>query len=308
MSDLNSEAYVANSNKVVNITLKSQDWKDLAKSNKIDIAKNLELYLEQDFSFDIHQDYEDPLAEIMAAAKGSLLGSVVNGLQGVVDLASLATNVKNITTLSGAKAWKGSSQVSFDLQFNFYMGMTGAYSGKTEVYNPIRALGYIFLPHSNGFLTAPGPSYADLLSNQAKTVLRGIDPAIKDLESFGVDVAKALTEAARTAVRPGSVFDWAGIAQQQVLRENRDKAWKVLKASIDETNNQVALTEKNLTSGNVIAITIGKIYQFDSILPISFQYSFSKEMDSEGWPISGKCSIHCETMLIGTTDSIKEVN
>jgi len=260
-------SYSQNSNKIVTISKGTTDWKSSYAQEPYKIPDNLVLYMENDISFQLHQDYEDPIAEIAEAVKRTKLGKIVNGIMGVTEAAALATNVRAMTEYTGAKAWKSSSQITFDLQFSFFMGMTGEYSGLKEVYLPISALGAIFLPSiENGFLRGPGPSYSDVLSSQAKHILLGLKPSLDKI--FGLQIP-SLNDVKEAGIAAGKL--------------NTD-------------------AEKELKSDkNNISIKIGNIYNFTSILPMNFTYSFSRETDSEGYPISGSCSINCETMLIGTS-------
>jgi hypothetical protein len=261
-------SYSQNDNKIVTISKGTTDWKSAYSTNPYKIPSNLVLYMENDISFQLHQDYEDPISEIAEAVRRTKLGKIVNGIMGVTDAAALITNVRAMTKYTGAKAWKSSSQITFDLQFSFFMGMTGEYSGLKEVYLPISALGKIFLPSvQDGLLRGPGPSYSDLLSTQAKNVLLGLKASIDTIFSLQIP---SLADVKEAGVKAG------------VLNAVAENALK-----LDDKNN--------------ISIKIGNIYNFTSILPMNFTYSFSRETDSEGYPISGSCSINCETMLIGTS-------
>jgi len=275
--DAKISSYGYNPKKVIYITKNEADWK-----TGYDINDKILLYSENDLSFSVAQTYEDPIAEIMAAARGTIAGKIVNGFAGVAEFSSIFTNTRLMTEYTGAKAWKNSSQISFDLQFNFYMGMADAYDGRTEVYNPIAALANIFLPKvvSTVAVHGPGPSYADILTKQGQA---SID-AIKDtVNTFWEKITKK--------------FNAIGGQTDALTNELKSKATS---ASDYVSNN---------SAGN-ISIRIGNIYSFDNVLPIDFTFSFSKETDSKGFPIYGSCSIHCETFKMATTKSIpiKPVN
>jgi uncharacterized protein YqkB len=253
---------------------KDISWKDQLGPNMI--AKNLELILEDDISFTINNTYEDPIAEILNAAKKTKVGSMVQGFLGLANFSSLFTNTRIMTKFTAAKAWKTSSQLSFSLRFNFYMGMAGEYSGKTEVYNPIRALGYIFLPRvTSGIqILGPGPSYSSMISDQGKVVYDALQKTVDGwaINFFGDDAAKQFD----------SIVNGIGNAVKGTL------------------------PSEDATGGGRIRLTVGKnnVINFSKILPMDFTYSFSKDLDSDGFPISGSCTIACETLYLGHAGSI----
>jgi hypothetical protein len=273
LQDAKISSYGYNPKKVIYITKNGADWK-----TGYTIADKIVLYTENDLSFSVAQSYEDPIAEIMTAARGTIAGKIINGFAGVAEFSSIFTNTRLMTEYTGAKAWKNSSQIAFDLQFNFYMGMADAYDGKTEVYNPIAALANVFLPKvvSTLAIHGPGPSYVDILTKQ-------------------------------------------GQASIDALKDTVNTFWETITTKYNAVGGQTDALAKELTSkrtgasdyistnsaGN-INIRIGNIYSFYNVLPIDFTFSFSKETDSNGFPIYGSCSIHCETFKMATTESIPQ--
>jgi len=251
-----------NPNKLVVLTKGGSDWK-----LGYDIAPNIRLYLENDVSISVNQTYEDPLKEIMEAMKSTKLGKLAADFAGVAEIGTLISGTRLMTKYVGSKAWKTSSQLDFSLSFNFYMGMAGKWEGRTEVYNPIAALGNVFLPKVTSGITiaGPGPSYADILSTQAKSIL-------KDLT--GADIT-----------------NFANLQSESTAAQKTEQS-------------TVHKVMKEMMTKNAVSVTIGKVYNFKSVLPMSFEYSFSKETDTEGYPISGSVNIKCETFQIGTSDDL----
>jgi len=244
-----------NPNKIVKILDGKVDWK--TASGIKDIPEDLELYLENDLSVSVTNQYEDPIKEILEAAKDAnkFVSKVVDVAKLVNEVAGLIGNVRLTTKYTGAQAWTGSSPLSFNLSFNFYMGMADAWDGKTEVYLPIAALGRIFMATTAGglFLKGPGPSYAAILTQMGQSIWNNITGANPD----------ANTEA--------RAFEQSGV---------------------DKVSGYVL--------GKIISIQIGNIYKFNSVIPKNFSYSFSKETDANGYPISGSCSVTCETVYVAT--------
>jgi hypothetical protein len=296
--------YSLNDNKKVTITRGGADWKSGLYADPTEgIPSGLALYLENDFSLTMHQDYEDPLREISEAAKKTKLGSIINSIAGVGEAASLITNIRVQTEYTGAKAWKKSSQLSFDLAFSFYMGMAGVYDGRREVYLPISALAQIFLPKrkkDSVLIEGPGASYGELLSSMGKAVFLGMSPGLNTLveqtkkENVGIGLVTLVGMSTH---------------EQKIALDTR--ATNILssalsKAASGASTGADAVQQSNYndkTKSRFIGVKIGNLYNFSSILPINFSYSFSKETDDGGFPIYGNCSVHCETMLIATSDT-----
>jgi hypothetical protein len=244
-----------NENKIVYILDGGKSWKTANDIKEIPDA--LELYLENDLSVSVTNQYEDPIKEILEAAKDAnkFVSKVVDVAKLVNQVAGLIGNVRLTTKYTGAQAWTGSSPLSFNLSFNFYMGMADEWDGKTEVYLPIAALGRIFMATTVGglFLKGPGPSYAAILTQMGQSIWNNITGSSPNPEQEA------------SAFQKGGVEAVAG---------------KVL--------------------GKIISIQIGKIYKFNNVIPKNFSYSFSKETDAHGYPISGSCSVTCETVYVAT--------
>jgi hypothetical protein len=252
-----TSTFTPNANKVVNLKQGGLSWKEVAVNTIAQIDNKIQLYLENDISLDVKNEYEDPFKEIIEAAKKTKFGAAVTGvLQAVNEISAITSGVRLQTEYTGAKAWKGSSKIEFSLSFNFYMGSAGIWSGKEEVYNPIAALGKMFMPRrvteggkviTNGlFIKGPGPSYVEILGN------------------IGADLINTWASPDPTAL-----------------------------------NAQKAKFE-NLPG--IISITIGQLYNFNSVLPQSFSFSFSKDLDNKGYPISGTVTVALETVTTGTSN------
>jgi len=252
-----TSTFTPNPNKVVNLKQGKGSWKDFEVNKIAQIHNNIQLYLENDISLDVKNEYEDPFKEIIEAAKKTKIGAAVTGVfQAINEVSAITTGVRLQTEYTGAKAWKGSSKIEFSLSFNFYMGSAGIWSGKEEVYNPIAALGKMFMPRrvtelgawaDNGlFIKGPGPSYVEILGK------------------IGADLITTWAEP-----------DAAALNTQRNKFENFP---------------------------GIISITIGQLYNFNSVLPQSFSFSFSKDLDNKGYPISGTVTVALETVTTGTSN------
>lgn len=239
-----------NPNKIVKISkgkpAAENNWKSLDGINRVNDA--FQLYMENDITLSVNNDYEDPFKEIIEQAKKTKFGSkIVDAYNTGNELLNITSGIRLQTEYTGAEAWKGSSKIEFDLSFNFYMGSIGLWSGREEVYNPIAALGALFMPRKIGPLVkGPGPSYAEVLGNNVADLV------------------------------------------QSLLNPNQDVA-------SDRWKNQISALP------DVIAIDIGGIYSFESVIPKNFSFSFSKDLDDKGFPISGQASVHLETTTTGTS-------
>jgi hypothetical protein len=291
--------YNYNPNKIVTITKFSKSWSD-----GFFIPSNLQLYAENDINFSINQTYEDPFEEIMNAAKGTLIGSIAQGFAGLAEFSSLMTNTRIMTRFSNAKAWKSSSQISFDLQFSFFMGMTGEYNGLKEVYLPMMALAHVFLPTMKGpmQILGPGPSYASILALQGDQIFKNVTSEVDGFFQTIGKLATAVADKVKADISKNkTLITTAGDAAQALLNGIVDNT----KTTIETPSSDMYMGKNNnVDNGGDISIRIGKIYSFDNVLPIDFSYSFSKETDDGGFPIYGTCSIHCETFKIGVANDL----
>lgn len=216
------------------------------------------LYLEEDLSIQVTNTYEDPLQKLKDTIGSSGIGKAVTNVIDTVNTATaMTTGVRLTTRFSSPEAWLKTSKLKFSTKFSFAMGSNDLWSGKEEVYLPIKKLGEVCLPQlpANGILLkGPGPSYASMLQAMGRSLFSGVTGE-----------------------------------QTSQLSEN------------EITNN-----EKGTSSGIIhIEIGDGKILKTrdqmpGGVVPKDFSYTFSKEMDSNGYPISGTATIQWESFVIAT--------
>lgn len=99
-------------------------------------------------------------------AKGSALLDVVGS--GIRDYTGGRVGFSSQNKAFGFQYWTKSEPISFDMDFTFYAGSTGAYDAYTEVVYPMTKLSRLCLPSEGGTLgtlIAPGPSVLSLLDD-----------------------------------------------------------------------------------------------------------------------------------------------
>ena len=276
---------------------------------------NKYLYLQEDLSLSASNTYEDPLQKIKDVMNSSPIGQTINQLSALFNVAVAATGFRLQTRFSALEAWTQSSKLRFSTKFSFNMGSHGYYSGFIEVYSPIEKLGAICLPSVTGpgLMLGPGPSFTTLMTAFASDFFNNFKGQTSQIKKATDAAAKTAdetkTETRATVVAGAGVPPPISTEKQKALdtAATLDKATKLsenLKNPQDEKGvNQDLFAEKN----RMIHFKIGpKGKLFDSttypggFLPKEFSYTFSKELDSVGYPISGTATISWESFVMAT--------
>jgi hypothetical protein len=271
------------------------------------------LYLEEDISISASNTYEDPLQKMKDVMNSSPIGQTINQLSALFNVAVAATGFRLQTRFSALEAWTSSSKLRFSTKFSFNMGSHGHYSGLTEVYSPIVKLGSICLPTANGFIMqGPGPNFTDLMrafasdfmgtfTNKASEIKKAADAAA------ATAATKAKAGTGTTVVTGGGVVPTISTEQKTAA----DAAAALAKAKkesegLTQIKNETSAKETDF-KGRIILFKIGASGRlFDSknypggFIPKEFSYTFSKELDSNGYPISGTATISWESFVMAT--------
>jgi len=311
-----SSSRTTNPNRIVNLWFAGTRWKDLVPG----IAPGVELFLEEEFKLSAENTYENPVKKLMEALKNAAekatdaAGEVADGLkesagpavatavgggvkilQGIQKIAGaskaiqMATGMKLQTKFTSPLAWASTSTLKFSTSFKFYMGMAGAYSGRSEVMRPIQALAYICMPQMYGgglVMYGPGPSFAQSIQAMASTIISGVASGLK-----------------------GENPQEASLAQAEVNRLN-SAAGIGKNGEVDTDIEAKQATQVDGTT-RMIKMSVGHI--FDSaqtggtLLPTNFSSSYSKEVDSEGYPINGSVTIEWITYTVATASDWRTV-
>jgi len=277
---------------------------------------NQYLYLQEDLSLSASNTYEDPLQKIKDVMNSSPIGQTVNQLSALTNIAVAATGFRLQTRFSALEAWTQSSKLRFSTKFSFNMGSHGHYSGFIEVYSPIEKLGAICLPSvaGAGLMLGPGPSFTTLMAAFAADFFNTFKGQASQIKKTTDAAAKTAAEANKAGTGT-NIVTGTGVPppisiEQQKANETAaalDKATKLsetLKTPQDETGVDKSLFAQK---GRMIHFQIGpKGKLFDStqypggFLPKEFSYTFSKELDSAGYPISGTATISWESFVMAT--------
>ena len=289
-----------NLNRVVNLWFAGKPWRDLVEG----IAPGVELFLEEEFKLSAENTYENPVKKLMEALKnaaekatdaagevaesvGGAAPVVSTGLkviQGIQKIAGaskaiqMATGIKLQTKFTSPLAWASTSTLKFSTSFKFYMGMAGAYSGRSEVMRPIQALAHLCMPQMYGGIAmyGPGPSFAQSIEAMASTIISGVVSGLKgDNPQAAVAAADQLNSA-------------AGIGKN------------------GEVDTDIEAKQAKQVDGmtRMIKMKVGHIFESaktgGTLLPTNFSSSYSKEVDDEGYPINGSVTIEWITYTVAT--------
>ena len=264
------------------------------------------LYLEDDISFSATNTYEDPLQKIKEVMNSSPLGETINGLSALAGVAMAATGFRLQTRFSALEAWTQSSKLSFSTKFKFNIGSIGVYSGLVEVYTPIVQLGAICLPWADGaIMKGPGPSFTALMTAFGKDFMNTFTGKASEIKTAADDASKKASAAQTTSGDGGS----EGGTNQLTKTEIDAKITKATKETekLTTPTPETTSVNENSLSGRMIHFRIGpKGRLFDSkqypggFIPKDFSYTFSKELDSKGYPISGFVSISWQSFVMAT--------
>ena len=271
------------------------------------------LYLQEDISISASNTYEDPLQKIKDVMNSSPIGQTINQLSALTNIAVAATGFRLQTRFSALEAWTQSSKLRFSTKFSFNMGSHGYYSGLTEVYSPIVKLGSICLPTADGaIMKGPGPSFTDLMRAFASDFMSTFTNKASEIKK-AADAAAAAA-AAKAKAGPGTnIVTGAGVPPTISVEQKaaNDAAAALEKAKKDsqgltKINNETSAKESDF-KGRIILFKIGPNGRlFDSknypggFIPKEFSYTFSKELDSAGYPISGTATISWESFVMAT--------
>lgn len=134
--------------------------------NDLQPAPGVKLIISEDINIKVSSDFQ-PLFGGGGNTGIDLLGAVTR------DLTQGRTGFSSQLKQFGFQVWKNSQPISTSLTFKFYMGMAGAYNGKTEVVDPIKCLMALSLPTvtTAGILVPPGPSILNLLTDATDTTV-----------------------------------------------------------------------------------------------------------------------------------------
>lgn len=179
------------------------------------IASGLKLTLDEDINLQLSTNYEQ-----VYSGQGNLLVDTIGSLSRRYAGIGFSSQFKQF----GLQVFKSVQPVAFTINLSFWMGMAEAFSGRTEVVNPMRKLINLSLPREvgdTGNLELPGPTLIDLISEGDST--------------------------------------------------------------------------------RTLSIRIGNIIRFDKVLIRSVQPTFGKDVDSQGYPTTGKISMEINTLFNATT-------
>jgi hypothetical protein len=267
----NQVAKSYNQNKLVKIYIGGVPWNSVGESI---IAPGLELYLENDFSPSFNNEWGNPMEDLMTAF-GKTAGVVESIKNAGEMLGIIPPNVRWLTKFSNVQAWKKTSPISFNLRFNFFMGQAGVWEGRREVYNPIAVLARACLPKelsNGGFLQGPGLSFPEAMTYALSTQFAALKQA------FGGNSSTTNDHVPTTGV------------------------------SNDTTKASAAsnFLENQLTSAasKTVKVVVGSILSFKYCLAKNCTWNFSKEIDDQGFPISGSISIDFETYTVAIDKDI----
>lgn len=272
-----------NRNKIVELFAGVRNWRSLVSGRNV--PEGVFLYPESDFSMNASNEYADPLEKIMETArKTKFIKSIMDAVQTADSVMSLF-NIRLMTRLTGAQAWNGSSTLDFSLSFKFYYGMSGLFDGEAEVFNPIVNLAYWSLPVATSGLTMEGPaaSYAQMVADYAQVIIRGL----------------------------GDLLRRAGESLKGFFDSESGPSGSL--SSANNSSSERMIGEAILRFGNSRKVYFGSpdgtntLLRFDNVLPTSFKYSFSREMDSRGFPIAGNVDIQCKTLLRAAANDLMGV-
>lgn len=120
------------------------------------IAQGLRLTLDEDLNIQLSSNFEP-----LYSGGGNLGADLLGQISKDVGFTGFSSQFKQF----GFQVWKNTQPVTLNLNLRFYMGKTNAFSGRTEVVNPMRAIMNLNLPSEGGAagsLITPGPSVLDL--------------------------------------------------------------------------------------------------------------------------------------------------
>jgi hypothetical protein len=151
-----------------------------------DIADGLKLTLDEDVNLQLSTNYE-PLYSGGGNLGLDVLGKISQEVTGIGG----SSQFKQF----GFQVWKGTQPVVFTINLSFYLGMANAFSGRTEVVNPMRKLINLTLPSEGGVagsLVAPGPSLLELFGEGANVKTRTTSIRIGNILRFDRVVIKSV--------------------------------------------------------------------------------------------------------------------
>jgi hypothetical protein len=287
---------VANPNKVIHLTFSGKDWKTAFGPDLI--APGIVLTLNEEVKVTAESKYGNVLGDMVEKFKNSTpgkamaaiqkLSSAAAGVQSALDASKstsaapednaknrggllskmqvLPPNSRYQTTLSNIPAWQDTEPLHFsEFTFKFFLGMAGAWDGRTEVYNPVIALSTVNLPYpidGTGRLEGPLPSYSFVYAK------------------LGTDIVSAVTNAAVAAYsNPENTSGGSAVA---------DNLFE--KALDDAANGFGKRLWKMLDEGypGIIVASVGTRLKLPPFIVASTSYKFSQDTDDKGFPIWGE--------------------
>ena len=248
------------------------------------------LALDEDVSFAAESEYKAALADLLDDLKKSTPGKAFNAMrkasaivQGVsssmnegtaaptdgdrrsaiANMAIMPPNVRYQTSMTNLKAWESVKplQIFSSVTFKFYMGIAGAWDGRTEVYNPVIALSTVNLPEkrdpSGIALQGPLPSVPYVYGQLAGTA------------------AKIARDAASSAFASGS---------------QDDNSQYAFESAINDAMGQMERDMFSMMSGwrGMINLQVGNRIKLPTFTVKKTNVTFSRDTDDKGYPIWGE--------------------
>lgn len=268
--------------KEVKICFGGKDWREAAFAETASgwrsyIADGIKLYVDDDISFTASTEFDPILESVFARLQNSTAGKVLGGIRklsqaadamaSAMDRKDLAKKIQILppqaryqTTLAKLPAWKSTNPIDIgSFSFNFYLGMTDKFDGRTEVYNPALALYRVNQPIKRG---------GEL-----------IGPSITPAAAYGL-----IAGATATAVR--NVITTTSESSDEIETE-QGTAYKI-EASLSKALEGIenTLYTKIIAERGVVQITWGQ-FNFPPFVVENSQVKFSKETDDNGYPVKG---------------------
>ena len=131
----------------------------------------------KEFSLTAEQDSRQPVKELFEGFRQFLKNAAPDGLatgaMQAISLISDLTGTKIGSKLYYARSWAGSKPSKFNLNLEFFRGMTKDWDSYTEVYEPITSLMAATVPYqATGLtMTSPNPSSGDVFASYTSNIV-----------------------------------------------------------------------------------------------------------------------------------------
>lgn len=288
--------------------------------DEVDVNDNVYLLMTDklpDIDNNISLKENEKIQQILGSKNMSRVSAVVSGLSALETIDYDATGkesggLKQINPwIKNFKVWdpmKSSPSIKFSYTFKFNMGQYGLWNAKKEVFLPIVNLAMpTFLQQLNAATQiGPFPTEIGLLVNFINTIITDS----KSKSSTYGEVATDLVNSMKTSAL--SIKEKLSNGESSVS-ETFDIVSLIGTIATDALDGVAAILEAVILDayrGYTYEVKFGNFMTFRHMMITGSKFSFSNEVDQNGYPISGNITLTFESMMppafssSGTTDRL----